>query len=229
MRFFKRFLRFTGWAAASVVGFMICYLLMAVVLTIIPSSANEGDEPKGIEIFLRSNGVHTDLVLPFSNPHYHWYEMIDTLDFDPKDRPVQYVSFGWGDKGFYLETPTWAELKASTALKAVFAPSPTAMHVTLEYNRPRKSEYTRSLMISESSYRGLIAYINGYFVLEEGKPVPIRCCRYANSNDLFYEAKGNYHLFKTCNVWTNDALKAGGIKTAYWAPFDSNVLYHFEE
>ena len=41
-----------------------------------------------------------------------------------------FVGLGWGDKGFYLETPTWADLKTSTALKAVSGYNTTAMHVT---------------------------------------------------------------------------------------------------
>ena len=30
---------------------------------------------------------------------------------------------------------------------------------------------------------------------------------YRSANDAFYEAKGRYSLFFTCNTWTNNALK----------------------
>lgn len=41
-----------------------------------------------------------------------------------------YLSVGWGDKGFYLDTPTWAEPETFTAFKAVFLVSESAMHCT---------------------------------------------------------------------------------------------------
>ena len=34
-------------------------------------------------------------------------------------REVRYIVFGWGGRAFYLETPTWSELKAAPVLKAV--------------------------------------------------------------------------------------------------------------
>jgi hypothetical protein len=45
------------------------------------------------------------------------------LPFDntiSKRYDFSYVSFGWGDKGFYLDTPSWAELQPSTAFVAAF-------------------------------------------------------------------------------------------------------------
>jgi len=46
------------------------------------------------------------------------------------------------------------------------------------------------------------------------------------SNDAFYEAKGSFSCFKTCNTWTNQTLKKAEIKTAIWTPFDSGILKH---
>ena len=47
-----------------------------------------------------------------------------------KDSTAEYLAFGWGDKGFYLDTPEWSDLKASTAFKAAFALGNSAMHTT---------------------------------------------------------------------------------------------------
>ncbi|MFY7877715.1 MAG: DUF2459 domain-containing protein, partial [Pirellula sp.] len=30
------------------------------------------------------------------------------------------------------------------------------------------------------------------------------------------EAKGSYHLFRTCNVWAGAGLKKAGIRVGYW-------------
>ena len=42
--------------------------------------------------------------------------------------------------------------------------------------------------------------------------------------DNFYEANYNYHLFKTCNTWTNESLKVAGVKTSSLALFESGIL-----
>jgi hypothetical protein len=52
---------------------------------------------------------------------------------------VNYLAFGWGDKGFYLNTPEWADLKVSTALNAAFGLSSSAIHSTF-YKKLRENE-----------------------------------------------------------------------------------------
>jgi hypothetical protein len=44
----------------------------------------------------------------------------------------------------------------------------------------------------------------------------------------FYEAKGSYNLFYTCNTWANQALKAANQKAALWTVLDKGIFYHYE-
>ena len=50
---------------------------------------------------------------------------------------------------------------------------------------------------------------------------------YYGNHDSFYEAKGNYSLFFTCNTWANNALKSAGLRTCLWTPFDKGIFYHY--
>ena len=45
--------------------------------------------------------------------------------------------------------------------------------------------------------------------------------------DAFYDAKGSYNLTRTCNTWTNNALKAAGLKACLWTPFDSGIFWQY--
>ena len=47
-----------------------------------------------------------------------------------------------------------------------------------------------------------------------------------NSYDSFFEAKGSFSFYRTCNIWVNKALKVIGVKTSIWSPFDFGVLHH---
>lgn len=216
------------WFIRSVIlfpAFIATYLLTAGLCMLIPANRDfvETDSDQGIAIFVKSNGVHTDLVLPYRNEVFDWSGQIEKSDFFPNS--ARYVAFGWGDKGFYLETPTWADLKFKTAFKALFWLGSAAMHVTL-YEDLHENTLTRKIVINRTQYIRLVRYIHSSFKEGKGRgPELIQGYHYTNANDNFYDAKGTYNFFYTCNSWTNGGLKHAGIQTAIWAPFEWSVMW----
>lgn len=205
---------------------LILYLITALVSTFIPVNNSFTEAENGVEIFIRSNGVHTDIVVPVKDSVKDWRQELNGLR-KYNENEIRYVAFGWGDKGFYLHTPTWADLKVSTALKAAFWLSTSAMHVTYYPRKPIPDEHTKSIYISLDQYRMLVNYIKNSFRLNsDGKFEVINCCNYSGLDNEFYEGKGVYSLLKTCNTWTNKGLKEAGVRTAVWAPFEWSVMYH---
>lgn len=210
-----------------IVGAIVLYFLCALILTLIPSNSSWTPPAEGITIYVKSNGVHTDLVLPYQNDLYDWSQTIHTQYFPDTSSSPLYVAFGWGDKGFYLETPTWADLKFSTAFKAMFLAAPTAMHVNLYKNPLEEGEKVKKILLSKEQYLKLVDFVTQAFEKNaQGQYIPIHGHHYVNQNDCFYEAQGSYSLFRTCNVWTNQGLKIAGVKTAVWAPFEPCIMYH---
>lgn len=199
------------------------YILMNISVN---SDFTECDK-NAVEIFVRSNGVHTDLILPLKHELKDWSTLVNPLDTKEGDKDIKYVAFGWGDKGFYLETPTWAELKFTTAFKAMFFLSSTAMHVAFHKNI-NESESCVKLCISHDSYQKLIQYVENSFEKEANSTILIKGASYWN-NDLFYEAKGTYSLFNTCNTWANGGLKAANLKACLWTPLDKGILKLYTE
>jgi hypothetical protein len=47
------------------------------------------------------------------------------------------------------------------------------------------------------------------------------------TDDAFYEAKGAYDLFNTCNTWANGALKACDQKACWWTPTDKGIFHQY--
>jgi len=214
---------------AFLLSFILLYLIFALVLTIVPVNNSFKPTENGITIFVQSNGVHTDLVLPVKNNIHDWTLKIDPEEFEINEKPFKYVSFGWGDKGFYLNTPTWAELKFNTAFNAMFLGGASCMHVSYETEAPALDKRTREINISEEQYSVMVKFIDTSFQKDKnGNYVIIPGHHYSGANDCFYNATESYYFYKTCNVWTNRGLKEAGIKTAAWAPFDQSVLYHLK-
>lgn len=174
-----------------------------------------------ITVFVQSNGVHTEVCFPSQTDCCDWNEFISKEDF-PKNDAFDFITIGWGDKGFFLDTPTWAELKTSTALNAVFLPSSTAMHVAYS-SQPRESENCIAVKISKSNYLKMIAFVQSTFEQKNSKLGLIKGKGYSK-NDNFYEATGSYHLFRTCNSWTNNVLRVGNIHTSLYAFFPDGIM-----
>lgn len=212
--------------------FKTCLVLMAFVLIYggttwlfaqFPIQTERDTSPKPIQIWITSNGVHTDIVMPIQNTVFNWEKIVTPQDTQGK-QTAQYVAMGWGDKPFYLETRNWEDLKISNALRAILGMNETLMHVSFYPNPLIENEYTRTIWISEAEYTRLTASISASFARNsDGKTIPIDGAFY-HQNDVFYLAQGRYHLFQTCNTWSNQQLKQSGLPSLIWTPFSHQLL-----
>lgn len=216
------------WFIITIFSLTFFYVFIAFILTIIPVNSGFESPEKGITLYLISNGAHVDIAMPVESSGINWEKRIPQEHFDPS-KDYTYISFGWGERKFYLETPTWADLKIKTAFHALFLSTESAMHVSM-YNWTPAGEGVHPLIVEKENYYKIVDFINKSLEYDENKKAKrINCCNYAGVDDSFYEAKGSYHLFYTCNSWTNECLKEGGVKSATWAPFDFSVLYHHKK
>jgi uncharacterized protein (TIGR02117 family) len=210
-----------------IIACVAVYFLSALVLSKLSIDKEDADNPE-ITAYILSNGVHTDIVVPVNNEIFNWQEFVQRNDILSKDTTFNFIGFGWGDKGFYLETPTWADLKFKTAFKAAFGLGASAMHVT--YHKPLKEgERCKKLTLTNRQYLSLVEYIKQTFLLDENnETMNISTKAVYGITDAFYEAKGNYNLFETCNTWTNTSLKKSGQKACVWTPFEAGIFYHYK-
>lgn len=214
-----------------VVGFVLTYLFASVLFVRIPTNRKWQSSDDGFEVVLVSNGAHTDIVFPIQNSIFDWSTFIDLKDYQPSQ--AKYIALGWGDKGFYLETPSWAELKPRVAFRALFKLGESAMHVVLYDEIPEDMKWHRTLKVSHREYWRMAKFVRNSFDRGTGGQVKriefedLPC--YEHLNHQFYEGEGQYHFFKTCNSWVNSALKYAGIKTATWTPFSKGIFFHHPE
>jgi uncharacterized protein (TIGR02117 family) len=223
-RIFKALLIFI----ASFLGFVGIYMLTAYFLSRI--TVNE-DVPskKEVKVYILSNGVHTDIVVPKENELMDWTRYVDYKDTKGKDSTANFVAFGWGDKGFYMETPTWGDLTFRVAFRAAFGLSTSALHTTL-YKEIKEGKTCKSIYLSKKQYRKLVNFItNSFEKNKDGGVIHIRTDAVYGANDAFYEAEGSYSLFHTCNTWANNALKACDQKASLWTPYTSGIFYHYPD
>lgn len=221
--------RFLKRLIAGVFLFLFLYFTAAVFLMHLPSHTAFKETPGGIPIYVLSNGVHADIVLPAQHEMMNWTAVVSPAHVLHPDTAFQYVAMGWGDKGFYINTPTWADLKTSTALNAAFWLSTSAMHVTWRKAAPVPGPKCRRVVISVEQYKRLCAFILQTFERNSANATIYIKAKPYGYTDAFYEAKGRYNLFKTCNVWAGNALRDAGINTGMWTPLDESVFHFLPE
>ncbi|PJJ62821.1 uncharacterized protein (TIGR02117 family) [Chryseobacterium geocarposphaerae] len=211
-----------------VLGVVILYVVLGYLLPFIEVSGKDDRQKKEIPVYIYTNGVHTDIVMPVKNDVQDWSLKLPFNNIRSKKTDYNYIGIGWGDKGFYLDTPTWADLKFSTAFKAAFWLSKSAMHCTY-YREMREGEDCKKIMISRSQYQKLVQFIENKFDQDQnGKFILIPTNAVYGDNDAFYDAKGTYSFLYTCNTWANDALKAAEQKAAFWTPSDYGIFLHYK-
>ncbi len=207
-----------------IVGFfllIIAYFFVAIILTLIPVHSDFRNLDSENEIYITSNGVHTNIIVPCQSQAFNWNTMLNL------NSNCKYIGFGWGDKEFYMNTPTWTDLKVSTALSAIFIPSSGVLQISCYGQKLGTSKNTIKINLTHDQLNQLNAYIYKTFVLDESlNPIKIEPEKITDSNLLYFEAKGKYSLFFTCNNWTSKGLKKVGVKNSLWAPFDKSVLFY---
>lgn len=226
MNTIKKTARFILKFVLGFVAFVLLYALSAFIFSIW-SVKKEPGASNDIAIYILTNGDHTDIVVPVKNDITDWSREISYQNTVGQDTTGKYLAIGWGDKGFYLSTPTWADLKFSTAFKAAFALSTSAIHATYYQAMPENND-CKKIMISNEQYKRLVAFVDSSFKRDAGgKVINIKTNANYDKNDAFYEAKRKYNMFYTCNTWANNALKSCGQTACVWTPFDRGIFYHY--
>ncbi len=193
------------------------YFAAAGALSHLPVNAKWREPADGVTIYLASNGVHTGIVVPAVAVGIDWRGRVRPSDLPDPASAGQWLLFGWGDRDFYRNTPTWADVRPGTALSALIGSGRTLVHVA-HFDDFYADADMRPLRLTFDEYARLARYIEGSFA-EAAEAAPGYGAR-----DVFYTGRGQYSALRTCNVWTGDALKAAGVRTALWSPFSDGIM-----
>lgn len=222
----KRILRYTKYVLVSIFSFLIIYLIAVFVLPLIVLSKGEENDSskKDVPIFVLTNGVHTDIGFPVRNDQKDWTKEIPLTDIISKDTTYNYITFGWGDQGAFLDMPTWDDLTFKLAITAATGMGKTAMH-TEYYKNLEENDTCKLIWISSFQYEKLIAFVSQRFMRDaSGRVINIKTDAQYSTGDAFYEANGRYSIFYSCNTWVNNALKVAGLEHCLWTVLSDPIL-----
>jgi uncharacterized protein (TIGR02117 family) len=214
---FATLIRALGGWIALILG---AYMMAAVVGSLLPTRTDWAEAGAGTDIIVHDNGIHTSIILPNSDqtapPRFDG----DVFLADRARYP--WVAIGWGDREFYLNTPTWAELSPRVGVTALIGSGQSLIHEDRLEHLNLEGEMRR-VRLSDAELQRLLAHINAM-------RTQTVIAGYG-ADDRFFEAKGSegYSILYTCNNWVADALHAAGVQTGRWTPLPFGVMWWYRD
>jgi uncharacterized protein (TIGR02117 family) len=223
-----RAVRSLVWLLGGLFAMPIAFFAAALLLGVLPANIGWREAASGVTILIRTNGVHTWIVMPKTTPAIDWRPFAPPEHLrDPRHGAGDHIAVGYGNREFYLNTPTWNDLSLATAFYAFFGNGPTLLHVEHDH-RPAADAWQRPIVLRPEEYRRLTAFIAARFQRgPDGRTIPVLGRGYGPA-DMFYEANGGYSFVLTCNEWTGRALRAAGVSTGLWTPLEQSIMWRLD-
>lgn len=198
--------------------------------TLIPrpifSAAEAEDAAATRRILVLTNPIHTDIAIPIDARIREKFAFLEKAGVPASHPDARWLVFGWGGRAFYLETPTWGELKLLPVLKALTLDL-SVMHVDVAGAIAKPHPAVTGFDLNEAQFDRLVEFIAGSFEREEDGPIVIAGAEYG-PDDRFFEAKGYFNAFLGCNTWTARALREAGLRTGWWNPLPATLDYSLQ-
>lgn len=201
------------------------YMIAALVGSLVPVNRGWTEPAQGTTVYLATNAIHTDLILPVKAQGLDWAPLLPNRDFAAPPAGAAWVAFGSGEERVYLDTPTWWDITPRTIWSALTG-GRRVMHV--EYVQS-PFYAARQIHLRPEEYRRLWAAIRADFVLDPyGRPKRIDHPGYG-PDDAFYRATGRANAVRTCNAVVARWLSLAGVETSVWPPFENGLVWRYRK
>lgn len=180
-------------------------------------------------VYVSGDTMHTNFFVPVRNEAFDWSQHLDLATLGKStSADYRYLQFGWGDRIFYVETPSWDKISLSSALRSLLLQNPAALFVKGHTAVPQyPGETLKCVSLNQPNYLKLMHFLEDSFqTSSQGQE------RIGNGQDgdsSFYAATGRYSLLKTCNSWTADGLRAADVNTPLWGALAPAVMHQVKD
>ncbi|WP_254054732.1 TIGR02117 family protein [Pseudophaeobacter sp. EL27] len=203
------------------IGLITAYCLAAVLGAVIPSgSAKIPATARSHQVLLVAGPIHYDFLLPLDAQTRAQFGFLQASGLPVNHLNARWLVIGWGAHGFYT-TERYQELTPSTLLKATFGDR-SVMRAEVLGHQANLPDLP-SLQFDDAEYEAFLLAIADSFERPERAPVRSLDVPGFTPGDRFYAAKGQFHLFRTCNTWVSRMIRASGRRFGIWTPLPYSV------
>lgn len=185
-------------------------------MPLIPGPGPDLSGPPAHRIGLLQGPIHTDILFPLTPETRTRFAFADAAGVPLNHPEAAWLVFGWGSAAFYTTAGTYADITASAVLTAATGDGAVIRLDALGPLPPL--ENLRFLQLSEAQFQALLNQTTAALAGETKLDHPG-----FTGSDAFFPAHGRFHLFRTCNVWLGETLRASGIPFGLWTPANWSV------
>jgi uncharacterized protein (TIGR02117 family) len=209
-------------------GVVVVAILLAIA-ALIPRKWNiPPSQDCRVNIYVSGGAMHTNLIVPVATPEFDWHNHLELEEIGSTPAATyRYLQFGWGDRIWYMQTPSWDRANYLDVFRVLFFPRNTAALLVKGHGSiPRYAgEELQCVRLSQTDYKTLMRFIEQSFQLNpRGQKERLGDSRDRESG--FYAATGYYSALRTCNSWTAEALQAANVNTPLWSGLSAPVMAH---
>jgi uncharacterized protein (TIGR02117 family) len=200
------------------------YMIAALVGSFIHANGSWREPTEGVPIFVETNGVHVSLIVPMSAAGEDLSDLIRPEDLNYRELYGTHAMIGWGHGRVYRNAQTWRDVRSGDIASAIFGSDFTTLHI-YHLIDPQPTSIRKRFLVSFEQYRYIIKDVRATFRLtKDGKS---KAYPAYGPNNLFYDSKGRYSAFNTCNEWTAGVLRRAGVRMGIWTPMPGGVMRWF--
>ena len=174
-----------------------------------------------VTIALIQGPLHTDVLLPINADLRDRFAFATAAGVPLDDPRSQWLLVGWGSRAFYTTAGSYADITASAAFTAITGDS-AVIRLDVLPDLTGWAE-VQELPLSPAQYGRLLAQIDGAFSRDAFGEVIWIAGAGLTTTDAFFEARGHFNIFRSCNVWLGQVLRASGLRFGAWTPTTTAV------
>ena len=93
-----------SWRLAKWSCLLLTLYIGILIVGLLPVNRSFQPAESGVTIYVISNEVHADVIVPRHNELHDWTSEFQDAQFAGDISGQSHIAFGWGDRGFYLQS-----------------------------------------------------------------------------------------------------------------------------
>lgn len=218
--------RWIGRAFLLPILLISLYCLLALLGALIPSAGTNGllgqphpDRPH--EVSLVAGPIHYDFLIPIDAQLRQRFAFLGDAGLPVADPNSQWLLIGWGARDFYTTIGNYQDVEIGAILRGATGDH-SVLRVDVLGALPPLPELPK-VRFSDTEYGAFLSAIAGSFARDATQRVQKLPQAGFTPGDAFFAAKGQFHLFRTCNTWVARMILASGRRFGAWTPLPYSV------
>lgn len=224
----RRLTRRRSWTRSlaqilSVPAFLLlAYGLAALLGAMIPSgAAKPATGPRSHQVLLVAGPIHYDFLIPLDPQVRRQFGFLAASGLAITDPRSEWLVIGWGAREFYTTIGDYRDIELSAIVKGALGDR-SVLRVDVLGALPPLPDMPK-IGFTDAEFDALLSAMASSF--EAGPAQQVQRLPHSGftHSDAFFAAKGRFHLFRTCNTWVAQMIRASGRRFGAWTPLPYSV------